>query len=127
MKARLVFELHLKQQTGYAEPMSRILSVSSIILLSLLPAIAFGAAVHKRHAWHGYGFLPGYHQPPNNSVPVYRFEGIKINPRHSGRYPKLLVQRRLELLRRAQVFPRTLQWRQFRPMLDLDADRAHVE
>ena len=21
--------------------------------------------------WHGYGFLPGYHQPPNNSLPAY--------------------------------------------------------
>jgi len=40
-----------------------------------LPALAFAASVHgKRHVvhhWHGYGFLPGYHQPPNNSVPVY--------------------------------------------------------
>jgi hypothetical protein len=46
--------------------------LSSTILLSLLPAIAFSAAVHKRHVYHchGYGFLPGYHQPPNNSVPV---------------------------------------------------------
>ncbi len=29
--------------------------------------------LHKRPApsWHGYGFLPGYHQPPNNSLPAY--------------------------------------------------------
>jgi hypothetical protein len=53
--------------------MSRISSVSIAILLSLLPAIAFSAPAHKRHVYHGhgYGFLPGYHQPPNNSVPVY--------------------------------------------------------
>jgi hypothetical protein len=53
--------------------MSRILSVSSTIRLSLLPAIAFGAPAHKRHVyhWHSYGFLPGYRQPPNNSVSVY--------------------------------------------------------
>src|SRR5712672_4770521 len=32
-----------------------------------------GCAAHKRPAprWHGYGFLPGYHQPPNNSLPAY--------------------------------------------------------
>ena len=34
-----------------------------------LPSIACAASVHgKRHViyhWHGYGFLPGYHQPPN--------------------------------------------------------------
>lgn len=27
---------------------------------------------HIVHRWHGYGFLPGYRQPPNNSVPMYR-------------------------------------------------------
>jgi hypothetical protein len=40
----------------------------------VLPAIALAAPAPKRHIyrWHGYGFLPGYHQPPNNSVPMYR-------------------------------------------------------
>jgi len=57
--------------------MSRILSVSSIILVSLLPALVLGAPAHTRHVshWHGYGFLPGYHQPPNNTVPVYGAKG----------------------------------------------------
>jgi hypothetical protein len=44
--------------------------------LSLSAIIASAASPHgKRHVvhhWHGYGFLPGYHQPPNNSVPMYR-------------------------------------------------------
>jgi hypothetical protein len=42
------------------------------IVLSLLPVVA-PAAPHKRPApsWHGYGFLPGYHQPPNDSLPAY--------------------------------------------------------
>ena len=47
--------------------------LSLAILLSLLPAIALAASTHKqplRH-WHGYGFLPGYHQPPNPHIPVY--------------------------------------------------------
>ena len=53
--------------------MSRILSVLIVVLLSLLPAVSSGAPTHKRNAshWRGYGFLPGYHQPPNNTVPVF--------------------------------------------------------
>lgn len=60
------------------------LRVSLAIVLALLPIGAFAAPIHgKRHVyrwhashwhihrWHGYGFLPGYHQPPNNSVPTY--------------------------------------------------------
>jgi hypothetical protein len=55
--------------------MSRI-SLSNLILLLLLPAVAFAApAHHKRHpAGHiqrwNYGFLPGYHQPPSNTIPI---------------------------------------------------------
>ena len=62
--------------------MSRIFSVSTAILLLLLPAMTQGASAPKRHLvvhWHGYGFLPGYHQPPNNNVPVY---GPGSNRRH---------------------------------------------
>jgi hypothetical protein len=57
--------------------MSRMISITSAVLLSLLPAIAFAAPAHKRHvaSFHGYGFLPGYHQPPNESIPVYGSRG----------------------------------------------------
>jgi hypothetical protein len=51
-----------------------------VAVLSLLPAAAFAAPANGKrqvHRWHGYGFLPGYHQPPNNNVPVY-------GPRPSG-------------------------------------------
>jgi len=53
--------------------MSRLVFLSVAIVLSLLPVVAPAAPVHKRPAprWHGYGFLPGYHQPPNNSLPAY--------------------------------------------------------
>jgi hypothetical protein len=53
--------------------MLRTFPASTVILLALLPATASAAAAPKRHVyhWHGYGFLPGYHQPPDNSVPVY--------------------------------------------------------
>ncbi len=55
--------------------MSRLLSVSSVILVLLLPAVAFAGTAHPRRVWHGYGFLPGYHQPPNNHIPVYGAKG----------------------------------------------------
>jgi hypothetical protein len=53
--------------------MSRLVFLSIAIVLSLLPVVAPAAPAHKRPAprWHGYGFLPGYHQPPNNSLPAY--------------------------------------------------------
>src|SRR5260221_12843644 len=53
--------------------MSRLVCLSIAIALSLLPVVAPAAPAHKRPAprWHGYGFLPGYHQPPNNSLPAY--------------------------------------------------------
>ena len=57
--------------------MSRTLSVLTIILLSLLPVDTSGAPAHKQRVahWHGYGFLPGYHQPPNNAIPVFGRKG----------------------------------------------------
>lgn len=69
--------------------MSRILSASSVILLALLPAIAFAAPAHKRHLhrWHGYGFLPGYQQPPDNNIPVYGSRGaIRDTPGYTPSY-----------------------------------------
>src|SRR5450631_811292 len=47
--------------------MSRLMFLSIVIVLSLLPAVAPAAPAHKRPPprWHGYGFLPGYQQPPN--------------------------------------------------------------
>jgi len=54
--------------------MSRLVFPLIAIVLSLLPVVATAAPVHKRPAprWHGYGFLPGYQQPPNNSLPASR-------------------------------------------------------
>src|SRR5580692_3405681 len=56
--------------------MQRKILLGIVVAVSLsLPAVAFAASVHAKplviHPWHGYGFLPGYHQPPNNNVPVY--------------------------------------------------------
>jgi len=51
------------------------LSLAIAVAASLsLPVSAFAADAHgKRHIyrWRGYGFLPGYHQPPDNRIPIY--------------------------------------------------------
>ena len=49
-----------------------------------------GAPAAKRHIhhWHGYGFLPGYHQPPNDTVPIYGARGaVTGEPDYSPQYP----------------------------------------
>ena len=53
--------------------MNRFASLSIAIVLSLVAVVAQAGPLHKRPApkWHGYGFLPGYHQPLSNSQPVY--------------------------------------------------------
>ena len=69
--------------------MPRILSISIVVLVALLPAVTSGATVHKRHAakWHGYGFLPGYRQPPNDTVPVFGRKGAsRGEPDYAPRY-----------------------------------------
>lgn len=66
--------------------MSRILSVSTALLVLLLPALVFAAPAHKRpQRWHGYGFLPGYHQPVNNSLPLYAQKEAMRQPPGSRR------------------------------------------
>jgi hypothetical protein len=66
--------------------MSRRFRLSIAILVSLLPAIAAAAPGQgKQHAkqhvykWRGYGFLPGYHQPPSNNVPIYSHRSAARN------------------------------------------------
>jgi hypothetical protein len=63
----------LPRSTVYGAAMSRLVSLSIAAVLSLLPAVAAATPVHKPPAprWHGYGFLPGYHQPLSNSLPLY--------------------------------------------------------
>jgi hypothetical protein len=53
------------------------LAITLVACISL-PAIAFAASPRAKphvYHWHGYGFLPGYHQPPSNSVPIYASKG----------------------------------------------------
>ena len=57
--------------------MSRAVCLSIAIVLSLPSVVVQAEPVHKRPAprWHGYGFLPGYRQPPNNSLPAFAQKG----------------------------------------------------
>jgi len=106
---------------AYVAP--RVLSIA--IVLSLLPVVAPAAPAHKRPAprWHGYGFLPGYHQPPNDSLPAYAQKAsVSRMARHNRRpwyidpIPSLLrVRWRLALFRPAWLLRRSLQWRQLGP------------
>ena len=117
--------------------MSRLVFLSIAVVLSLLPVVAPAEPVHKRPAprWHGYGFLPGYQQPPNNSHSALRPESFGFA--HGAPQPAplvyrssptiLRVRRRLALFRPAWLLRRPLQWRQLRPVLDADADRAGLE
>jgi hypothetical protein len=62
------------QSTVYGVPMSRFVCLL-IAVVSLLPVTALAQAVHKPRPparWHGYGFLPGYHQPLSNSLPLFK-------------------------------------------------------
>jgi hypothetical protein len=69
--------------------MRRLLFPSIAIVLSLLPVVASAAPAHKRPAprWHGYGFLPGYHQPPNNSLPDYKQKAAVTRAERRNRRP----------------------------------------
>ena len=56
------------------------LSLAIAVAASLsIPAAALASSMHARrhviHHWHGYGFLPGYHQPPDNRIPIYGSKG----------------------------------------------------
>ena len=65
------------QPTAYGALMVRVVCLSIAVVLSLLSVVAQAAPFHKRAAlrWHGYGFLPGYHQPLSNSQPIYAQKG----------------------------------------------------
>ena len=52
--------------------MSRLISLSLAILLSLSSAVALAAPQKKPPRWKGYGFLPGYTQPLNNAAPLFK-------------------------------------------------------
>ena len=73
----------------YRSLMSRRVFPLIAIVLSLLPVVAPAAPAHKRLAprWHGYGFLPGYHQPPNNSLPAYAQRASVLRMARQNRRP----------------------------------------
>jgi hypothetical protein len=69
--------------------MSRLLCLSIAIVLSLLSAVALAAPGHKKPVpgWHGYGFLPGYHQPLNNAAPLFKQDPAVLRMARRERRP----------------------------------------
>ena len=69
--------------------MSRLMYLFIAVVLSLSSGSAQAAPVHKKPVpqhWHGYGFLPGYHQPLNNSQPLYaQKDAMRREARHNRR------------------------------------------
>ena len=70
--------------------MLRILTFSIVILALLQPDLSAAASSKKRHGatrWHGYGFLPGYRQPRNETIPVFGPRGAARGyPDYAPRY-----------------------------------------
>ncbi|MCS3520503.1 hypothetical protein AB7M56_007328 [Bradyrhizobium elkanii] len=70
--------------------MLRILPLLIVILALLQPDLSSAASSKKRHGstrWHGYGFLPGYRQPPNQTIPVFGPRGAARGyPDYSPQY-----------------------------------------
>ena len=69
--------------------MSRLVFLSIAIVLSLLTAAEPAVSAQKRPAprWHGYGFLPGYEQPPNNTLPAYKQKAAVLRAARNNRRP----------------------------------------
>jgi hypothetical protein len=74
--------------TVYGVPMSRLVCLSIAVILSLMSVAASAAPIHKRPPrWHGYGFLPGYHQPLSNSLPLFAQEPAVLRMARRDRRP----------------------------------------
>jgi hypothetical protein len=94
------------------------------------------AAAQKRPAprWHGYGFLPGYQQPPNNTLPAYaQRASVSRMARHNRRPwyidPTQVITGTMATgtISAGLAFTAVATMRQLRPLLDADADRADLE
>jgi hypothetical protein len=57
----------------YGERMIRLV-VCLLTAIVLFSGVASAGPAQQRPApkWHGYGFLPGYQQPLNNTLPLYK-------------------------------------------------------
>jgi hypothetical protein len=79
----------IPQPTVYGVLMSRLVCLSIAVVLSLLPVVAPAAPIHKRPPprWHGYGFLPGYHQPLSNSLPLFSQDPAVLRTARRERRP----------------------------------------
>jgi hypothetical protein len=48
------------------------LSIAVVMALSSVAADAAPLQKKQPQRWRGYGFLPGYHQPLNNALPLFK-------------------------------------------------------
>ena len=69
--------------------MSRLVTLSVVLIFSLLSVVATAAPSHRRPVrhWHGYGFLPGYQQPLSNSLPLYKQKNGTVRYARENRRP----------------------------------------
>lgn len=78
----------LRPTALYGAGMSRLICLLIAVAFSLSSALALAAPAQKRPAprWHGYGFLPGYRQPLNNTLPLYaQKDGVRRYARANRR------------------------------------------
>ena len=69
--------------------MIRLTCLFVAVMLALVSGLAQAAPAVKKLAprWHGYGFLPGYHQPPSNSQPLFAQKGALQREARRNRRP----------------------------------------
>jgi hypothetical protein len=63
------------------------LSIAVVVSLSSVTAQAGPARKQSPQRWHGYGFLPGYHQPLSNAVPLIRMKDSELRMARRERRP----------------------------------------
>ncbi len=134
---RYEFEWPSHGRLPYGLLMKRLVCLSIVVVLSLLSVVAYAAPAHKRPVshWHGYGFLPGYHQPLNNSQPLYGRQAAIARIAQRARRPWYIdpVPRyygydgNWHYFGRPGFYRRPLQWRRLWPVLDADTCRTDLE
>ncbi len=120
-KSRSLWRCHVDATQGYSRNRNRCLSVATSGGLGDLAARKAARRIPMARLWFSARVSSAAQQQRSN----VSFEGF--NQPRSGLCAKLLVRRRTVLFRRTAFFPRPLEWRQFRSVLDLYAYRTDVE
>src|SRR3954451_14492663 len=75
-----------RQWAVYCEQMLRLVCLITAIVLASGAASADPAQRRPAPHWHGYGFLPGYQQPLNNTLPLYKQKAGTARYAHQNRH-----------------------------------------